>query len=319
MGATEVCRPQKRKKKDDPDYKYPGRQSSLPHMQWPPPQWSHPQAGVLKELATSKSEKAAKAKAQKAALNQIEEHNSCPISHALFVDPVMAEDGQIYERKSIEEWFNSPPHSKSRFAKSPVTQAQMDKKLKPVPLVRNTIETLINGDLLTGDAAEAWKATAAKIEKEKEHVKNVMERAATGHPWSLYQLGQIYEEGTYYGVKKDREKAFENYERSGWLGCRSGAVAALTLLQAGPTFYLASVPYWRSKMLALAHTAAALGSARACAQLALWSRDGTDFMPQCDNAATFWFHKVLAKVNSHTFDGELEDRQAANEWLAAHP
>ncbi len=31
----------------------------------------------------------------------------CPITHAVFHDPVMLRDGHTYERKNIEDWFAS--------------------------------------------------------------------------------------------------------------------------------------------------------------------------------------------------------------------
>ena len=42
-------------------------------------------------------------------IHQIEyimnENLICPINHGLFSDPVLAEDGQTYEKDSINEWF----------------------------------------------------------------------------------------------------------------------------------------------------------------------------------------------------------------------
>jgi hypothetical protein len=34
------------------------------------------------------------------------EELSCPICFKLMTDPVVAEDGQTYQRQAIEEWFN---------------------------------------------------------------------------------------------------------------------------------------------------------------------------------------------------------------------
>ena len=42
----------------------------------------------------------------------------CPITFSLPVDPVIAEDGKVYERSAIEEWLK-----KQR--KSPVTNLEM--------------------------------------------------------------------------------------------------------------------------------------------------------------------------------------------------
>jgi hypothetical protein len=45
----------------------------------------------------------------------------CPISHEVLIDPVMADDGQIYERKFIEQWLMMK-------ARSPLTNKPMAKK-----------------------------------------------------------------------------------------------------------------------------------------------------------------------------------------------
>ena len=46
----------------------------------------------------------------------------CPITHSLPVDPVTAEDGNIYERSAIEEWLKGQQ-------RSPLTNVAMGAKL----------------------------------------------------------------------------------------------------------------------------------------------------------------------------------------------
>ena len=303
MGATGVRRPQKRKK-DDPDYKYPGRDPLVP------PRFG--QAPVVTEIIESQRKKAAKAEAQKAALKQMEEHNSCPISHALFVDPVMAEDGQIYERKCIEEWFdrNNPhPHPKS-----PVTRQSIGKTLKPVPLVRNTIKTLVDGGLLTGDAVDTWKAAVEKMERDKTWIKFLTERVAEGVPSSMVLLGGAYEHG-YYGMKKDLVKALSHYELAGASGSAEGAFRAALMYQSGT--FAHGVQHTAENM----KIAAVLGERGACAQMAKWYRDGTIYVMGIKNErwATFWFKKMRECTRTSLLVVSDLDEQAANEWLAAHP
>ena len=48
----------------------------------------------------------------------------CPITFSLPVDPVIAEDGNVYERSAIEEWLKQQH-------KSPVTNLKMGTRLLP--------------------------------------------------------------------------------------------------------------------------------------------------------------------------------------------
>ena len=60
----------------------------------------------------------------KNALNEAFAELVCPITFSLPVDPVTAEDGNVYERSAIEDWLE-----KQR--KSPVTNLAMGTRLLP--------------------------------------------------------------------------------------------------------------------------------------------------------------------------------------------
>jgi hypothetical protein len=61
----------------------------------------------------------------------------CPITHQLFCYPVMAEDGQIYEKLAIEQWFKTN-------GRSPMTNSYISKNLKPIYPIKNLVEELVN-------------------------------------------------------------------------------------------------------------------------------------------------------------------------------
>ena len=63
-------------------------------------------------------------------------HLVCAITQELPLDPVTAEDGNIYERSAIEEWL-------SRQQKSPMTNQPMGTKLLPAFQIRSMIETMV--------------------------------------------------------------------------------------------------------------------------------------------------------------------------------
>jgi len=81
-----------------------------------------------------------------AAVSKIMEHHTCPISLQLLVDPVVAEDGVVYERRCIERWL------KERKA-SPVTNQEMGPTLLPTPAARQVVANLVEEGLVDADAA----------------------------------------------------------------------------------------------------------------------------------------------------------------------
>ena len=71
---------------------------------------------------------------------------TCPISQALVVDPVMAEDGAIYERDQITKWLSSNN-------RSPVTNAAMGARLVAAQNTRSLVESLLESENVDDDAA----------------------------------------------------------------------------------------------------------------------------------------------------------------------
>ena len=80
---------------------------------------------------------------------------TCPISQALVVDPVMAEDGAIYERDQITKWLSSNN-------RSPVTNAAMGGNLVAAQNTRSLVESLLESENVDDDAAAAWHAASAR-------------------------------------------------------------------------------------------------------------------------------------------------------------
>ena len=141
-------------------------------------------------------------KKMRASINDAAADLLCPISQELPVDPVIAEDGQIYERGAIVEWL-------SRNATSPITRAPMGTKLVPAVPVRNTIGSLIKSGAIEGELAEAW---TKKLEREKE-VNEIRAKAEGGDGYSMWRLGVRYRQGV-LGLRENAEQARAWYERS---------------------------------------------------------------------------------------------------------
>jgi U-box domain/Sel1 repeat len=135
--------------------------------------------------------------------NTIEQHPSvvddliCPITFELPLDPVTAEDGIVYERSAIEEYFQSKEgHA---VIKSPVTQQVIGKKLLPAIKHKNTIESLIAMGVIAGSLATNWK--------EKEEGEEIRKGAEAGDATSMYELARCYYDGK-CGFTKNLESAF---------------------------------------------------------------------------------------------------------------
>ena len=141
-------------------------------------------------------------KKHKVALNAIAAEYVCPLTRELPIDPVMAKDGQIYERSEILKWL-------ARNATSPVTREPMGTELIPAPLFRNTIEKLVSSGAIDGEIAEAWKGKLAQ----EEEVKEMRARAEGGDEMAPWQLGMWYQNGT-KGLAKDAAQARAWFERS---------------------------------------------------------------------------------------------------------
>jgi len=60
----------------------------------------------------------------------------CPLSHEIFNDPVVAEDGHLYERSAIDEWLTGNESS-------PITREPIGNKLVESYTIKNIIEAML--------------------------------------------------------------------------------------------------------------------------------------------------------------------------------
>jgi hypothetical protein len=140
-------------------------------------------------------------KKMRESINDAAKEFICPITQELPIQPVMAEDGKIYEREAIANWLRQN-------ATSPITRAPMGPKLVPVVQVRNNIESLIQTGVIEGEIAEAWHK---RLEFEK-RVKEMRAKAEGGDGDAMQWMGVCYTFGQ--GVAKDEAQARAWYERS---------------------------------------------------------------------------------------------------------
>ena len=224
-------------------------------------------------------------KKMRESINGVAAELRCPITQELPFDPVMAEDGKIYERKAILEWF-----SKKDRPISPSTGAVIGKKLLPAVQTKNTIEMLVKSGAIVGELATAW---TEKLEDEKE-VKEMRAKAEGGDGEAMCRLGAWYEYGD-NGLEEDEAHARAWYERSAATRNPSGMAAAGEFLLCGQ-----GGPQNTALGLVMVAQAAELGSNLGAFFLGYAFFEGAYGLPKDPVRARFWLKKVV--------DGECEHK-----------
>lgn len=126
----------------------------------------------------------------------------CPITLELPMDPVIAEDGRIYERAAIQQFFKKTKTAKFR---SPMTNAEIGSKLYPAIQAKNIIEMIVKSGVVE-DKSKMGKWNA-KIKNENTIAKMRL-KAEGGNLAAMEHLGRWYFKGE-KGLKKDTAKAYK--------------------------------------------------------------------------------------------------------------
>merc|ERR1712216_293560 len=135
---------------------------------------------------------AGSAKRLKTAIHESMDELLCPITHALPLDPVTAEDGIIYERQAVERWLKE-------HQRSPSTNLPMGTKIVPAPQIKNMIERMVKSKALPDSMASDWKQRI----KDQAKVKCVREAAESGDADAATKLGEWYAKGK-HGLDQNR-------------------------------------------------------------------------------------------------------------------
>jgi TPR repeat protein len=249
--------------------------------------------------AVAEDETAQEFRRHKSAVNEAMNEFLCPITFSLPVDPVMAEDGKVYERSAIEEWLKQQH-------KSPVTNLAMGTKLLPALQVKNMIRAMVASGALTGDKVDAWKL---KLEEE-EKVAEWLRKAEAGDGVFMWVLGVSYEHGL-TGLAEDKAKAFEWYEKSHEAGYASG-----TCYLGRCYFDGVGVPKCPMRANTLMGQAAERGSKYACCTLGRAYAEGILGFPKDEKMARRYYSMVASAAIEDCSDAAKEK---AATWLREHP
>ena len=239
------------------------------------------------------------AKRYKSALDTMADEWTCPITFELPLDPVMAEDGRVYERKAIVDWFASKEEDQ---VKSPFTHELMGKKLLPAVQVRNNIKAMVESGALSGDKADAWKKRLA----EEQQVVKMQKRAEGGDVEAMYDLGCWHRDGE-KGLAKDFKKAFEWWKKAADLEYPPALASCGCLYILGRGVEM-DVP----RGFMMSGQAAALGSEFACYVLGLAYAHGAHGAKKDRAEAAKWYRRM----DGCKYDTCMEAARAkVAEWL----
>lgn len=184
----------------------------------------------------------------------------CPITHAVYVDPVQAEDGKTYERWAIERWLES--HFSSPLIPSKCISVA---GLRPNAAVRAAVaadETLraewtetraaiasrmLRAGNVHGAAALEYPVAMTRMAvgcvEEREYIGWIDKAAAAGERNAMRLLGEAYAKGL--GKERDPDAALAWYVKAANLGDCDAIEEALRMALARGS--LADARHWAAK------------------------------------------------------------------------
>ena len=228
----------------------------------------------------------------------------CPITCELPVDPVVAEDGHVYERSAIEEHIRT----KGAELKSPMTGLSMGRKLLPSAQARNTIEKLVRTGAITGDKADSW----TKRIKDEERLRAMRGSAEAGDLDAMHNLGVWHELGE-HGLKVDYAAAYSWYKKAADAGHVQSMAGGGWFLLVGPGGIPANPAYG----MGLLFRAAEMGSDRAASDLGDAFYEGKWELPKDLSQAKYWYGRVATATRQHMASNYVDEAAARVQELQA--
>jgi TPR repeat protein len=145
---------------------------------------------------------------------------TCSISQELMVDPVLAKDGNTYDREGIEQWLQT--HTTSPL--DPSCRLSI-KGLIPNRAVREAVEALVESGELDDDTCAAWREKKRAMDLRQAKVLyragRVLDAAKLGLPEAQGEMAIRCFCGS-EGVEKDLDKCFEWATKAAEGGDKSG-------------------------------------------------------------------------------------------------
>jgi hypothetical protein len=235
----------------------------------------------------------------------------CPITQMLPVDPVIAEDGHIYEREAITAWLKTK-HT------SPYTNNAMGTYLIPAVQIKNMIRAMVSAKAIkavTDDKDAAW-LELMQWEKEKDvdlrHEENVrfMKDADNGSVYAMSVLAYRYGKGI--GFERNDERRYEYAKRGadlGYIPC-IGQLGHAIVKGYGTRVNV-------RHGIALISEAATGGSQHSCYMMAYFYRVGIGF-PRDIKYCKKWAKKALKSTSSRFRNISETQKKNLQKWVNLH-
>jgi TPR repeat protein len=254
----------------------------------------HPKAGQTTNNEPSKCQK-----------KSPEDDLICPITLELPWDPVVAEDGRVYEGAAIEEHFKG-----QCYPKSPMTNEKMGKHLLSSPHIKSLIETLVEDGVISEDLASKWNE---KVQQQKD-MEDLLKKAEGGDSDAMYSVAVHYDNDT-DGFKEDAKLALKWYKKAH----KAGDVMGTALLGYFLCNGLGGVATCHTTGMSYISIAAAQGSNFAAYILGMALADGMHGMIVNVEEAIYWLEKAVGDCEHNHFDDEdkKQAQQKVNELKAA--
>ena len=139
---------------------------------------------------------------------------TCPITHELPIDAVVACDGHVYERVAILEHLRRKPTS-------PLTNLEMPPRLVPAVCVKNTIAEMVRANAVPDDLIHEWKRKLCL-----NHIVDRLGNAPEHVAEHCFTLAATYMNGVTFRIcgarhteiPRDARRGFECYRRAAELG-----------------------------------------------------------------------------------------------------
>ena len=221
----------------------------------------------------------------------------CPITHGLMIDPVIAEDGNTYEREAIEEWL-------SKKATSPLNPSKRMRinRLIPARQIQISIGKMIESGNVDEELSEVWK----ERKKEADLIKaqklydegSIMDAAKLGLPKAQIKVAERYLFGI-NKVEKDEDKSIEYLKKGAEGGEMFGQywLANAYIMNGETDRDISNAMLWFEK-------AAQQGCSKSMRELGrIYEAGGSDLDHNYVQKATTWYEK---SANAGDYDAQYK-------------
>tara|TARA_Y100000768_G_scaffold360285_1_gene317409 strand:- start:269 stop:1171 length:903 start_codon:yes stop_codon:yes gene_type:complete len=243
----------------------------------------------------------------------VENEYVCPITHELFIDPVTAEDGRVYERAALLRMFRGyTDHLGNDLfgdIRSPITNEDMGQKLLAAHQVRSALAALIAAGVIAGERARTWQEVMDKREADRRAVDSVKKQCDEGDTESMLILGRLFETGG-LGLEVDLTKAYQLYHQAAMEGDAQAACRVGDMLLKGKG--VARDADVANKFF---FAAALMGSEHACSYMGNVHANGINGYELDEDNALVWFKKMRT---CKTKDSYPQYRKIASDFLREH-